>query len=115
MQYVRASVSTIGVGQAASMAAVLLLAGAKGKRFGLPNCRVLLHQPSGGLEGQATDIDIRAKEILRQRHRLNDIISHHTGQQFQRVEADTNRDYFLGAAEARAYGIIDEIVSPRSS
>jgi ATP-dependent Clp protease, protease subunit len=114
MQYVRAPVSTICVGQAASMAAVLLAAGARGKRFGLPNCRVLLHQPSGGTEGQATDIDIRAREILRLRERLDGIISEHTGQPKDRVHQDLQRDYILGADEARAYGIIDEIVRPRS-
>jgi ATP-dependent Clp protease protease subunit len=114
MQYVRAPVSTICMGQAASMAAVLLLAGAKGKRFSLPNSRVLLHQPSGGLEGQATDIDIRAREILQLRAKLDGIISHHTGQTPERVHRDLQRDYILAAEDARAYGIIDEIVSPRA-
>jgi ATP-dependent Clp protease protease subunit len=114
MQYVRAPVSTICVGQAASMGAVLLLAGAKGKRFSLPNSRIMIHQPMGGVQGQAVDIDIQAKEILRMRHRLNEIISSHSGQSMERVEKDTDRDYFMGAEEARAYGILDEIVSARS-
>ena len=113
MQYVRPPVSTICIGQAASMAAVLLLAGEKGKRFMLPNARVLLHQPSGGAEGQAVDIEIRAKEILRLREKLYGIIHQHTGQSTERIDQDLHRDYILNAEAARAYGIIDEIVSPR--
>ena len=111
MQYVRPAVSTICVGQAASMGAVLLLAGAKGKRQALPNARIMIHQPMGGAQGQATDIEIQAREILRMKGRLNEIIARHTGQPLERVEKDTDRDYFMGAQEARAYGIVDEVVS----
>jgi len=111
MQYVRPAVSTICVGQAASMGAVLLLAGAKGKRQALPNARIMLHQPMGGAQGQATDIEIQAREILRMKGRLNEIIAKHTGQPLERVEKDSDRDYFMGAQEARAYGIVDEVVS----
>ena len=111
MQYVRPAVSTICVGQAASMGAVLLLAGAKGKRQALPNARIMIHQPMGGAQGQATDIEIQAKEILRMKGRLNEIIAKHTGQPLERVEKDSDRDYFMGALEARAYGIVDEVVS----
>src|SRR5689334_7195449 len=111
MQYVRPAVSTICVGQAASMGAVLLLAGAKGKRQALPNARIMSHQPMGGAQGQATDIEIQAKEILRMKGRLNEIIAKHTGQPLERVEKDSDRDYFMGAQEARAYGIVDEVVS----
>ncbi|SEK43828.1 MULTISPECIES: ATP-dependent Clp endopeptidase proteolytic subunit ClpP [Stigmatella] len=113
MQYVKCPVSTICVGQAASMGAVLLLAGAKGKRYSLPSSRIMIHQPLGGVRGQATDIEIQAKEILRMRAKLNDIIVKHTGQPLERVEKDTDRDYFMGATESKAYGIIDEIQNPR--
>ena len=111
MQYVRPAVSTICVGQAASMGAVLLLAGAKGKRQALPNARIMIHQPMGGAQGQATDIEIQAREILRMKGRLNEIIAKHTGQPLERVEKDSDRDYYMGAQEARAYGIVDEVVS----
>ena len=111
MQYVRPAVSTICIGQAASMGALLLLAGAKGKRQALPNARIMIHQPMGGTQGQATDIEIQAKEILRMKAKLNEIISKHTGQSLERVEKDTDRDYFMGSSEARAYGIVDEVVS----
>src|SRR5688572_377887 len=97
MQYVKPAVSTICVGQAASMGAVLLLAGAKGKRFALPNSRIMIHQPLGGARGQATDIEIQAKEILRMKARLNELIVKHTGQTLERVEKDTDRDYFMGS------------------
>jgi ATP-dependent Clp protease protease subunit len=110
MQYVKPAVSTICVGQAASMGAVLLLAGAKNKRFALPNARIMIHQPMGGVRGQATDIDIQAREILRMKARLNEIIVKHTAQTIERVEKDTDRDYFMGAPEAKQYGIIDEVV-----
>ncbi|XXF79875.1 ATP-dependent Clp endopeptidase proteolytic subunit ClpP [Myxococcaceae bacterium GXIMD 01537] len=113
MQYVKPNVSTICVGQAASMGAVLLLAGAKGKRYALPSARIMIHQPLGGVRGQATDIDIQAKEILRMRAKLNEIIVKHTGQTIERVEKDSDRDFFMGAAEGKAYGIIDEIQVPR--
>jgi ATP-dependent Clp protease protease subunit len=111
MQYVRPAVSTICIGQAASMGALLLLAGAKGKRQALPNARIMIHQPMGGTQGQATDIEIQAREILRMKAKLNDIIAKHTGQSLERVEKDTDRDYFMGAPEARAYGIVDEVVA----
>ena len=110
MQYVKPAVSTICVGQAASMGALLLLAGAKGKRFALPNARIMIHQPAGGVKGQAVDIDIQAKEILRMRAKLNEIIVKHTGQSLERIEKDTDRDYFMGPMEAKQYGIIDEVV-----
>ncbi len=110
MQYVKPAVSTICVGQAASMAAMLLLAGAKGKRYALPNARIMIHQPMGGARGQATDIDIQAREILRMKAKLNELISKHTTQTLERVEKDTDRDYFMGAVEAKQYGIIDEVV-----
>jgi len=110
MQYVKPSVSTICVGQAASMGAMLLLAGAKGKRFALPNARIMIHQPMGGVKGQATDIDIQAREILRMKAKLNEIIVKHTGQPLERIEKDTDRDYFMGPVEAKQYGIIDEVV-----
>ncbi|NVJ07149.1 ATP-dependent Clp endopeptidase proteolytic subunit ClpP [Myxococcus sp. AM001] len=113
MQYVKCPVSTICVGQAASMGAVLLLAGAKGKRYALPSSRIMIHQPLGGVRGQATDIEIQAKEILRMKAKLNELIVKHTGQSIERVEKDTDRDYFMGASEAKAYGIIDEIQNPR--
>ncbi|PTL77632.1 ATP-dependent Clp endopeptidase proteolytic subunit ClpP [Vitiosangium sp. GDMCC 1.1324] len=113
MQYVKPQVSTICVGQAASMGAVLLLAGAKGKRYSLPSSRIMIHQPLGGVRGQATDIEIQAKEILRMRAKLNELIVKHTGQSIERVEKDTDRDYFMGAAEAKSYGIIDEVQIPR--
>jgi len=115
MQYVRPAVSTICIGQAASMGALLLLAGAKGKRQALPNARIMIHQPMGGTQGQATDIEIQAREILRMKAKLNEIIAKHTGQSLERVEKDTDRDYFMGATEAKAYGILDEIQNPRKS
>jgi ATP-dependent Clp protease protease subunit len=115
MQYVKPAVSTICVGQAASMGAVLLLAGAKGKRFSLPNARIMIHQPMGGARGQATDIDIQAREILRMKAKLNELIVKHTGQTIERVEKDTDRDFFMGAAEAKAYGIIDEVFVQKRS
>jgi ATP-dependent Clp protease protease subunit len=110
MQYVKPDVSTICLGQAASMGAMLLLAGAKGKRLALPNSRIMIHQPMGGARGQATDIEIQAKEILRMRAKLNEMIAMHTGQPIERVEKDTDRDYYMGSQEAKAYGIIDEVV-----
>jgi ATP-dependent Clp protease protease subunit len=113
MQYVKPQVSTICVGQAASMGAVLLLAGAKGKRYALPSSRIMIHQPLGGVRGQATDIEIQAKEILRMRAKLNELIVKHTGQSIERVEKDTDRDYFMGAMEAKSYGLIDEVQNPR--
>ena len=110
MQFIKSKVSTICIGQAASAAAVLLLAGEKGKRFILPNSRVLLHQPSGGFEGTAMDIEIHTKEMLRVRDSLNKIISSHTGQDVKKVSRDTERDFILTADQAKEYGIIDEII-----
>ena len=110
MQYVRCDVATICMGQASSMGAFLLAAGAKGKRYSLPNSRILIHQPLGGFQGQATDIDIHAKEILRTRDKLNELLVKHTGQSMDRIKNDTERDYFMSAAEAKEYGVIDEIL-----
>ncbi len=115
MQYVRPDISTICIGQAASMAAVLLCAGTKGKRLSLPNSRILIHQPLGGVQGQATDIEIHAKEIIKIRNVLNRLISKHTGMDISRVEKDTERDYFMNAEEALAYKIIDSIYSTRKT
>ena len=110
MQYVRCDVATICMGQASSMGAFLLAAGAKGKRYSLPNSRILIHQPLGGFQGQATDIDIHAKEIVKTRDRLNELLSKHTGQGLDRIKNDTERDYFMSASEAKEYGVIDEIL-----
>jgi ATP-dependent Clp protease, protease subunit len=110
MQILKPDISTICVGQAASMAAVLLCAGARGKRHALPNSRILIHQPAGGFQGQASDIDIQAREILKIRARLNEIISKHTGQDVEKIAKDTDRDYFMSSQEAKEYGIIDEIL-----
>jgi ATP-dependent Clp protease protease subunit len=113
MQYIRPPVSTLCLGQAASMAAWLLASGAKGKRYALPYARVMLHQPLGGARGQASDIDIQAREILRLREQLNNILMKHTGQSLKRVERDTDRDLFLTSRQALEYGIIDEVLSSR--
>ncbi len=113
MQYIKPQVSTICVGFAASMAALLLSAGAKGKRYALPNSRVMIHQPLGGAEGQATDIEIQAREILRLRELTNKILSHHTGQPLEKIAQDVDRNYWMSAEEAKAYGIIDEIIDRR--
>jgi ATP-dependent Clp protease, protease subunit len=110
MQYLKAPVSTICVGQAASMGAVLLAAGTKGKRFALPNARIMIHQPLGGFQGQATDIKIHAEEILKIRDTLNGILSSHTGQPLERIAVDTERDFFMGSEAGKKYGIIDDIV-----
>ncbi len=112
MQYVKPSVTTICMGQAASMAAILLAAGAPGKRYSLPHSRIMIHQPMGGFQGQATDIDIQAKEILRLKAKLNDILKSHCKQSIERIEKDTDRDYFMGAGEAKEYGLIDEVFLP---
>jgi ATP-dependent Clp protease protease subunit len=109
MNFIKPDVSTLCTGLAASMGAFLLAAGAKGKRFSLPNSRIMIHQPLGGAQGQATDIEIQAKEILRIKSKLYEIIQKHTGQPIERIEKDSDRDYFLGAGEAKAYGIIDEV------
>ena len=113
MQFIKPDVSTICVGSAMSMGALLLAGGAKGKRFALPNARVLIHQVAGGYEGQATDIEIHAKEVLNLRKRLDEIIADHTGQEIDKVRSDTERDYFMSAAEAKDYGIIDDVIDHR--
>ena len=110
MQFIRPDVSTICIGQAASMAALVLAAGTKGKRFVLPNSRVLIHQPSGGLSGQATDIDIQAREILRWRQITNELLALHTGQAVERIERDVDRDFIMNSSQAKDYGLIDEII-----
>ncbi|MEK7286884.1 MAG: ATP-dependent Clp endopeptidase proteolytic subunit ClpP [Nitrospirota bacterium] len=110
IQYIKAPVSTICVGQAASMGALLLCAGAAGKRFALPNARVMIHQPLGGFQGQATDIEIHAKEILKVRERLNEILVKHTAQPMEKIRQDTERDYFLSGEEAKAYHLVDEVI-----
>lgn len=111
MQYIKAPVSTICIGQAASMGAVLLAAGAKGKRKCLPNARVMIHQPSGGAQGQSTDIQIQAKEILKVRDRLNGLLASHTGQKVAKIDLDTERDNFMSAEEAKAYGLVDQVIT----
>ena len=113
MQYIRPDVSSICMGQASSMGAVLLAAGAKGKRYALPHSRILLHQPMGGFQGPATDVDIQAREILRLREELNGILKHHTGQSAEKIQRDTDRDFYMTSPQAKEYGIIDEVVSER--
>ena len=110
MQYIKPDVSTICVGSAASMGSVLLAAGVKGKRYALPHSRVMIHQPLGGVQGQATEIEIHAKEILRMKSELNGILAYHTGKPLDTIQHDTDRDYFLTATEAKAYGLVDEIL-----
>jgi ATP-dependent Clp protease protease subunit len=113
MQYVRAGISTFCVGQAASMGAVLLACGTPGKRIALPNCRIMIHQPWGGVQGQATDIDIQARELLKIRERLNVILSQHIGVSLEQIAKDTDRDYYMSGEEARDYGIVDQVVTHR--
>ncbi|MCI0356145.1 MAG: ATP-dependent Clp endopeptidase proteolytic subunit ClpP [Acidobacteria bacterium] len=113
MQFIKPDVSTICVGQAASMGAVLLAAGKKGKRFALPHSRIMVHQPLGGFQGQAKDIEIHAKEILQMRDRLNKILVEHTGQTLDRIERDTDRDYFMSGSDACEYGVVDEVLRTR--
>ena len=113
MQYISAPVATLCIGQAASMAAVLLAAGEKGMRYSLPHSRIMIHQPMGGFQGQATDIAIQAKEIIRLRGELNGILSRHTGQTLDKVEQDTERDYFMSGEEASSYGLIDQVLASR--
>jgi ATP-dependent Clp protease protease subunit len=115
IQFVRPAVQTLCVGQAASMAAVLLAAGTKGKRFALPNSRILIHQPWGGAQGQAADIAIQAKEVLRQRDRLNQILASHSGQSVEKIATDTDRDFIMDAAQAAEYGIVDQVITRRES
>lgn len=114
MQYIKPPVATVCMGQAASMAAVLLAGGAKGKRTGLPHSRILIHQPLGGVQGQAVDIDIQAKEIMRMKESLNVILAKHTGQPLEKISADSDRDYFMSAEQAKQYGIIDYVVEKRA-
>ncbi len=114
MQYVKPDVSTLCMGQASSMGAILLAAGAKGKRFALPHARIMMHQPVGGVQGQATDIDIHAKEVLRIREELNGILVTHTGQTMKKIEKDTDRDMFLSAKQALDYGVIDQVITRRN-
>jgi ATP-dependent Clp protease protease subunit len=114
MRYVRCDIVTLCMGQAASMGALLLAAGTKGKRYALPNSRILIHQPMGGFHGQATDIDIHAQEILRMRNDLNKILALHTGQNIRKIKKDTERDYFMSAEEAKKYGIIDKVLEKRA-
>ncbi len=114
MQYIKPDVVTICMGQAASMGAVLLAAGAPGKRFALPHARIMIHQPLGGFQGQATDIEIHAKEILRLKQMLNEILAKHTGQPLEKIEKDTDRDFFMSAEEAKEYGLIDKVLTRRS-
>ena len=113
IQYIRPGVSTLCMGQAASVAALLLAAGAKGKRFALPHSRILIHQPMGGFQGQATDVDIQAREILRLREELNRIMVRHTSQSLGRIQADTDRDFYMTGEQAKEYGIIDDVVVKR--
>ena len=113
MQYIQPEIATVCIGQAASMGAVLLAAGARGKRYALPNARIMIHQPMGGSQGQASDIAIQAKEILRMRDTLNGILVRHTGQPDERIEKDTDRDFFMSGTEAREYGIVDHVMANR--
>jgi ATP-dependent Clp protease protease subunit len=113
MQYIKPDVATLCLGQAASMGALLLAAGAKGKRFSLPHSRILIHQPLGGFQGQATDVEIQAKEILRMREELNNIMAKHTGQPLKKIEKDTDRDFFMSGQQAKEYGILDKVIAKR--
>ena len=113
MQYIRPQISTVCVGQAASMGAILLAAGTKGKRFSLPHSRIMIHQPLGGFQGQATDVDIQAREILRMREELNNILMKHTGQGLKKIEKDTDRDMFMSGRQAQEYGLVDEVITTR--
>lgn len=113
MQYIKPDIATVCIGQASSMGAVLLAAGAAGKRYSLPNSRILIHQPLGGVQGQAADIKIQAEEILRLKQRLNEIISFHTKQDFSKIEKDTDRDFFMSGLEASEYGIVDHVINNR--
>ena len=113
MQYIKPDVTTVCIGQAASMGALLLTAGAKGKRYSLPNSRIMIHQPMGGFQGQASDIEIQAKEIMRMKETLNDILKSHTGKSLKQIQKDTDRDYFMSGSEAKAYGIVDHVIRNR--
>jgi ATP-dependent Clp protease protease subunit len=113
MQYIKPDIATVCIGQAASMGAVLLAAGTRGKRYSLPNSRILIHQPMGGFQGQASDIEIQAKEILRMKERLNQILTTHTGKQLEDIQKDTDRDFFMSGEEAKSYGIVDHVIANR--
>ena len=113
MQYIKPDIATVCIGQAASMGAVLLTAGTKGKRYSLPNSRILIHQPMGGFQGQASDIEIQAREILRMKETLNEILVHHTGQDLARIQTDTDRDFFMSGIQAKEYGLIDHVIVSR--
>lgn len=113
MQYIKPDISTLCVGQAASMGAILIAAGTPGKRFALPNARIMIHQPLGGFQGAASDIAIQANEILKIRERLNEILAHHTAQPIEKIQADTDRDFFMTTLEAKAYGLIDDVLAYR--
>ena len=113
MQYIKPDIATVCIGQAASMGAVLLAAGNTGKRYSLPNSRILIHQPMGGFQGQASDIEIQAREILRMKERLNQILMHHTGKDIEKIHSDTDRDYFMSGLEAKDYGLIDHVITNR--
>jgi len=113
MNYIKSPVSTICIGQAASMGALLLAAGSKGKRFSLPHARIMIHQPMGGFQGQATDIEIHAKEMLKMKETLNRILANHTGQTIEKIHEDTDRDYFMSAEDAKAYGLVDEVIAKK--
>jgi len=113
MNYIKSPVSTICIGQAASMGALLLCAGAKGKRFSLPHARIMIHQPLGGFQGQATDIEIHAREILKMKDTLNQIMANHTGQSLEKIHADTDRDFFMSGEDAKQYGLIDEVIAKK--
>jgi ATP-dependent Clp protease, protease subunit len=113
MQYIRPDVATICIGQAASMGALLLTAGAKGKRFSLPHARIMIHQPAGGFQGQASDIDIQAREILRMKESLDQIMAKHTGQDIERIKRDTDRDFFMSGEQAKDYGLVDDVITMR--
>ena len=113
MQYIKPDVTTVCIGQAASMGALLLTAGAKGKRYSLPNSRIMIHQPMGGFQGQASDIEIQAKEILRMKETLNEILKSHTGKTMKQIQKDTDRDHFMSGPEAKAYGIVDHVIRNR--
>jgi ATP-dependent Clp protease protease subunit len=115
MQYIKPDICTLCMGQAASMGAVLLAAGTKGKRYALPNARILIHQPMGSFQGQASDVAIQAKEILRMRETLNDILAFHTNQEIEKIRQDSDRDFFMSGAEAKEYGIVDHVISQRET
>ena len=113
MNYIKSAVSTICIGQAASMGALLLAAGTKGKRFSLPHARIMIHQPMGGFQGQATDIEIHAREMLKMKDTLNKILANHTGQPIEKIQTDTDRDFFMSGEDAKAYGLVDEVIAKK--